>query len=396
MVTACAQPHAGLGRATGGLLSVAGAEARHAHTACQRVTIGPVAAAMADLAHAYVATRGNVVPVEVAERHCGVAGPAWLLPVAITRPDVPSLVAETLELAIAAGVGRDFLGHCVAYVELVACVFAGWDLADAFAVVTAATGDPLPSLDGPPVMAGDAVPDALAAGVWALAQRANAAEIVDKLATDTTPSVAAAAAGLLGLRLGVDRLPADWRTRLRDQVECEALAPSLLRARFLSGAEQDGGWTRQPRVRLLSRSRLRSSGSRGGALASNGEPPGVVERVTDGLMGGRGWRDLVRARPGPQRGARADHLGLGQSLPAIQPWVRRQATGSGCSGIVVCQRAGAGLAGGGTTIGPIRRASSWVLARRPAESTTGSRWYVAADPTTAGSRPSSPGGGVIR
>lgn len=189
---------------------------------------GPVTAALVDLCHTYVARRGRGVPVEVAGRHDGVAGPAWLLAVAIVRSDARELVADTLELATAAGVPAGTLGDYVAYVELAAGLLAG---DSTVAAIERVTGGWLPEQQPEPRLCGDTAADALTASLWALVQPGGIADVLPELATLTTPGVGAAAAGLLGLRDGSDAVPVAWQRYLRTTAACLALAPGLVRAR---------------------------------------------------------------------------------------------------------------------------------------------------------------------
>ncbi|HEY8543432.1 MAG TPA: hypothetical protein VIL36_00225 [Acidimicrobiales bacterium] len=195
---------------------------------------GPVTRALVELAATYVRRRGHGVPVDVAERHEGVATPAWLLAVAVVRSNSRELIADTLELASAAGVPSRSLGDCVAYVELAAGLFAG---RPAEAAIRAATRDgrrprPAPVASSPhPPLCGEGTVDALTASLWALVQPGGITDVLPALAAITTPGVGAAVAGLLGLRDGCASMPATWQRRLRSAPDCLALAPGLVRAR---------------------------------------------------------------------------------------------------------------------------------------------------------------------
>lgn len=197
---------------------------------------GPVTRALVDLADTYVGRRGHGVPVDIAERHEGVPTPAWLLAVAVVRSNSRELIADTLELANAAGVPSRSLGDCVAYVELAAGLFAG---RPAFAAIENATGSgrrscsavPAQTARSGPPLCGEGPVDALAAGIWALSQPGGIAEVMPALAAVATPGVGAAAAGLLGLRDGCVSMPTLWQRRLRSAPDCLALAPGLVRAR---------------------------------------------------------------------------------------------------------------------------------------------------------------------
>jgi hypothetical protein len=246
------QPPGGPSRAAGGLLGVAGGESFAARVAGDRTLLtatpgtphpgtadppdpdGPVTLALVELAGSYVLRRGHGVPVDVAERHEGVATPAWLLAVAVVRSNSRELIADTLELANAAGVPSRSLGDCVAYVELAAGLFAG---RPARAAIESATRNgrrhrPAPAARSThPALCGEGPVDALAASLWALVQPGGVADVMPALAAITTPGVGAAAAGLLGLRDGCASMPATWQRRLRSAPDCLALAPGLVRAR---------------------------------------------------------------------------------------------------------------------------------------------------------------------
>lgn len=252
-MSAAWEPPGGPGRVVGGLLGVAGGETiaggcdHHSFGATSPAEgqpgagvpcecrlghrcepDGPVTAALVDLCHSYVARRGRGVPVDVAERHGGVAGPGWLLAVAVVRSSPRDLVADTLELAAAAGAPAHALGDYVAYVELAAGLLAGRPAMDAVAPVTERR---VTHGAAEPQLCGESGVDALAAGTWALSQPGDVTQVLPTLAARTTPSVAAAAAGLLGLRDGCDAVPMRWQRRLRSAATCLALAPGLVRAR---------------------------------------------------------------------------------------------------------------------------------------------------------------------
>jgi len=189
----------------------------------------PVAAAMLDVAEMYAASDGRQVPVDVAARHDGVPGLAWLLPVALVRPDIQRLASDTLELAAAAGVPVHALGACVIFAELSACLLAGWSVPEAVAVTT---GIGPRYASSSPALAGEPVTDGLVAALWAIDQQRRPDELLASLAEMATPSVQAAAGGVLGIRDGADQLPASWHARgAETAAKCRELAPRLLRAR---------------------------------------------------------------------------------------------------------------------------------------------------------------------
>jgi hypothetical protein len=229
----CWEPPGGPTRAACGLLGVVGGESWRdgALTGFEpdgALADGPVTTALVDLCHSYVARRGHIVPVDVAERHDGVAGPAWLLAVALVRVKEADLIADTLELALAAGMTRSTLGDCVAYVRMASALFAGQPVETA---IEAATGWSGPSAADSPHLCGESAADAVAAGVWALHCPGGMADVVPRLAAVAPPGVGAAAAGLVGLRDGDVAVPSRWYRRLRSSAVCLALAPGLVRAR---------------------------------------------------------------------------------------------------------------------------------------------------------------------
>ena len=228
------EPPGGPTRAAGGLLGVAGGETWREGKGNGRVEPdGPVTTALLDLCHSYVARRGDGVPIEVARRHEGVAGTAWLLAIAVVRSQACSRIAETLELALAAGVGLHEVADCVTYVELAGHLFAGHPVEVA---VEAATGRPATtSLGASPDLCGESVADSLVAGLWSLGACRGVADVVEHLAGVAPPGVTAAAAGLVGLRDGGGGVPAHWQRRLHCSAACLALAPGLVRARCRGG-----------------------------------------------------------------------------------------------------------------------------------------------------------------
>jgi hypothetical protein len=195
---------------------------------------GPVAAAMIDLCQAYVAQPGGGPPLDVAERHEGVPGPGWLLPVGLMEPDAETRQHHTRALAAAAGMGSYTLPACVAYVDLAAHLFAAEDPGKA---VRVATGQPALTHSPAPRLLGVGAIDGLAAGVWALGRSGNLAAVLPQLVECgeevVAPWVAAAAAGLLGVRDGCAAVPAQWHRRLRRRQRdvFARLAESLVVAR---------------------------------------------------------------------------------------------------------------------------------------------------------------------
>jgi hypothetical protein len=224
-VTTDWEPPAGHVRAAGGLLAAAAGESWHPEGFCPR---GPVTAALIELATGYVSRNGDAAPLEVAQRQDGVPAPAWLLPVAIVRPFSSTLAADALQLARASGVSGHALSPCVTYVELAAELFAGRPADEAVAAVT---GEPVPRTATAPALCGEPHLDALATGVWALAQPAGVTELIPQLAPLTQPAVRAAAAALVGLRDGSNSMPGDWHRDLPDASACLTLAADLVGVR---------------------------------------------------------------------------------------------------------------------------------------------------------------------
>lgn len=228
------EPPASQGRVIGGLMGVLVGEASpHASRGLRLSAPRPITAALLDVAHTYVAYRGEVVPVAAAERHKGVTGPGWLLSVALVRPDAPSRVSDTLELADAAGMPPRCLATCIAFVELVSRTLAGQAVDD---IVHDMAPGWLPAADGGPRLGGDPVVDALTAAVWSLTRRLPLTDLVFRLRQTTPPDVAAAACGVLGTAYGCDAMPRQWHQRTPRTADCMALAPALMRARAIAGS----------------------------------------------------------------------------------------------------------------------------------------------------------------
>lgn len=223
------EPPGSQGRVIGGLLGVLVGEGLHSSGG--RASLGavqPMTAAVIDVAHGYVARRGLTAPVEVAQRHQGVGGLGWLLPVAVVRPDAPGRISDTLDLAGPAGVSWEQFGSCVAYVELASRVLAGWPPHEAAAgIVTSSVA----ASDGVPALHGDAAVDGLNVTVWALNRPMPLTDVVVRLRQFVPREVAAAACGVLGLHHGADAVPQRWQQRLRHVADCLALTPALLRVR---------------------------------------------------------------------------------------------------------------------------------------------------------------------
>jgi hypothetical protein len=225
---------------TGGLLGVAGGEAwRGAPGGFE--TGGPVTAALLDLCRSYTADEDDFdaeSPVEVAGRHQGVPATAWLLPVAIARTG-GDLADETLVLASAAGATPDVLGACLSYVMLAAELLAAQPVHRAIELATCkpaamaideATRPAGGNQPTRPRLCGIGPIDAVNAGIWALTQSGyRLAGLAASLAHWCEPWVAAAAAGLLGLRDGCAAVPAQWYRLVGAAQECMDLAPELLR-----------------------------------------------------------------------------------------------------------------------------------------------------------------------
>lgn len=238
-------------RVAAGLLGVAAGEMYGAGRSLDRRQ-QPIAHALVDLTNAYTTGRGSGLPLEEARRHAGVEGPAWLLPVALAHPSLgENLVVSTMLLARAAGmdavaglvddeglvVGDDgALMCCASYVQLAGCVLMGMDPAQAARAgreTLAGIRGRIPSPIGEPMGAADPCGDALAASVWAL-ERGCSLDYLTELVTgvEPAPGVLAAVGGLLGLRDGVDGLPATWRVPAQTRADIEVLVPVLLRKRF--------------------------------------------------------------------------------------------------------------------------------------------------------------------
>lgn len=216
-------PARGQARIVGGLLGSAGGESWQGPRGGFEDEC-PLTWALLDLCRSYVVPDGPA-PVEVARSHEGLSGPGWLLPVALVRRHQRHLVSDTLELAIAAGSPRSALKTCIAYVELAAALFAGTPPSEAVWQVTGRQLSP-PSPE-PPLLCGIPSADALTASIWALGQPVKMHDVVASLAHYAEPSVAAAAAALLGVRDGCAGVPAQWHRCVPAVEECRELAERL-------------------------------------------------------------------------------------------------------------------------------------------------------------------------
>lgn len=215
-------------RATGGLLGVVGGEAwRGSRGGFEQD--GPVAAALVDVCRAYTDTPQGESPRVAAARHEGVPGVAWLLPVALIVQDAAEREREVRQLAAAAGVAAYALPACLAYVEVAARLFAATPSGTVvrWAERTAVSARPRPRLCGVGTV------DGLTAGTWAVAQPDDLTTVLSRLVEwadePVAPWVAAAAAGLLGLRDGCVAIPAQWHRRLqsRQRSACQEMAQAL-------------------------------------------------------------------------------------------------------------------------------------------------------------------------
>jgi hypothetical protein len=285
-----AEPPTDMARARGGLLGVVGGD-QPADLLGRSLVNGSVTTAMLDVAQAYSDSEGRNVPVEVAARHPDVHGPAWLIPVAIARPDPQRRAADTLEMALAAGIDSTALSACVAYVEIAAALFSGEPPSQA---IKAATGRGLARHERLE-LCGHTCADAIAASEWALARESSwcharcgdVEALLNQVARDTTPGVVAAVAGLVGLHAGASAWPLQWQRHLKAE-SCLALAPGLLRARghlVTRPLASHGG----RRMTALPRPRVSATRPPAGTSATN--PPG--------------WGDHLSLEPGAPRAQRA-------------------------------------------------------------------------------------------
>lgn len=192
-----------------------------------------MSAALVDVSQAYVSDPEGGAPIRVANQHEGVPGPGWLLPVAFVRSDSGGRAREVNELAEAAGMGSYQIPACIAYVELAATLFAGGKSGQETPHVPAQAA-PSASRSPAPRLLGVGAVDGLAAGSWALRRPGNLAVVIPSLMASSdnlvAPWVAAAAAGLLGVRDGSAAVPPQWHRRLprRQRQACARLAEALV------------------------------------------------------------------------------------------------------------------------------------------------------------------------
>jgi hypothetical protein len=184
----------------------------------------PIAVAMVDLARSLTAPTARDPLGEVAARHDGIAGSAWLLPLSLADHEPSELTADPVGQATRNLVRPDKVDACVAYVKLAAQLAANHPVPAAIAHVAGLT---VPT--DQPLETGNPAPDGLTLGLWALAQQAQFGELLGKLAATSSRPVIAAAAGLLGLRDGLEAIPTTWYRHLDLTDACLALAPALKR-----------------------------------------------------------------------------------------------------------------------------------------------------------------------
>ena len=197
-------------RSAGGFLAIVGAEAR----LLDDPDGGPGTQAILNVARAYVAG-DSTIPAPGS-----VAGPAWLIAVAVAHDGVIRAGRDTVALAGARPATVSYTG--LASTILTGVVFGG------HALQSAQTGP-----TGTTFCQCDPAATALIAGIWALAQPPGVGELLPELAH--AGPVAAAAAGLIGLRDGLDALPRTWHRGLTHAPEALALAAQLTRTRSQRG-----------------------------------------------------------------------------------------------------------------------------------------------------------------
>jgi hypothetical protein len=222
-------------RALGGMLAVVAGEAWCSVAVDDPTLTGarrPAAARLLALARGYAEGADMSAFRRHATRYASVETPAWVLAVALARPNRRAVVADTLELALALGMlSREALGACVSYAEL------AW----AAATDTALPPAPDPEVETEALVAEPDHPFLLATRVGrrALEEGADLVAAVEALPFGTLPALRAAVAGLVGLRQGASALPDVWRRVLGevdrqgedDALACFALAPALVARR---------------------------------------------------------------------------------------------------------------------------------------------------------------------
>lgn len=225
-------PPKGPARAAGGLLGVvAGATFLTATARPKFQTDSKMGAALVELSQSYAQHPSAGTPAGVAARHRSTPAPAWMLPVAITHTKTASLVGDTLKLAAKAGVSGSGLAACVSYTKLATYLLAAYPTG---AAIELATGAPAPiEEETVPLITGQTELDALHVSVWALSRPEAITDVLPAV-TEAGPQyapAAAAAAGLVGLRDGLDGIPPDWHHQMATTEQCLSLAYGLLRAR---------------------------------------------------------------------------------------------------------------------------------------------------------------------
>jgi hypothetical protein len=227
-------PPKGPARAAGGLLGVvAGATFVTAEAPAGFRASDRTSTALVELGRSYAQHPSSDTPAAVAIRHAAEPAPAWMLPVAITHTRTASLVGDTLKLAAKANVSGVGLSACVSYIKVATYLLAAYPADEA---IELGTGAPAPDHGPLPTITGHDEPDALHVALWALTRPGGMAEVIPAVvaAGPQYAPAAAAAAGLIGLRDGLDGIPPDWHHQMATTERCLSLAYGLLRARAFS------------------------------------------------------------------------------------------------------------------------------------------------------------------
>jgi hypothetical protein len=222
------------GRIAGALLGVLGGE--EAGLAGPALGPGPVGQAMLDLANGFVASRGDL-PLDVANSLAGLDSPAWLLSLAITRPNPTQRLEDTQAVAAAAGFDDVSQEAAGAYVDLASNLLHA-DSVEADELADAGRGalrdaglwgilDGVPDNEEPWSPLGRPILDALAIALLTLGHDGPARHLVGSLKGRVSPGVLAAVGGLLGIRDGAQLTP--WLPGREGRAACGVLVDPLHR-----------------------------------------------------------------------------------------------------------------------------------------------------------------------
>jgi len=175
------------------------------------------------------------------ERSCGNGSLMRCIPTALARPEPDLRRKELTEISAITHAHVRCTDSCVAYGEVVNALLEGAEVQAALAAARTldvhaevrAALDIDPALPVDHLRTSGYVIDSLGCAIWALQQDATFEEVIVALVnrgrdTDTTGAIAG---GLVGVRQGVDAIPARWREKLECHARFVAATSGLLALR---------------------------------------------------------------------------------------------------------------------------------------------------------------------